>query len=697
MLNELLHQTQVKEMTHKQKRNRLPNFTPAEESFLLSLAHKHVNVIESKLTDGQIWEEKRKAWENIDIEFGNKFGFRRGCKNLREKYDNLKRKLRRIESKERNDDAQTFQKILFDENIEKLSAIVGFSPDCSSYDVEKDDVFEINPEMNNDFDETAQSCSLDGPIQDSEPVEKEGETKCLSSNSNPFAQSTKLKSSFQRSNRKKCFNVKEDSRSAEKHRWDCNRNKREAEKHRWEFEKHKLVVEKQKLELKEARLKTKLMKIKLKNFLARDDSKSCISAIPEDNFQIKPQLHLRVQNSTNEQSADEVQNSINIATLSTNIKVEPTLDIIDIGNDYEINSNDDRASNSLVEKRKRTDASSDVLGGMCKKVKAIPPVDEQQQWELALKNDMPDTSIGAHSSLLDPMKLVEANISSNIGGDDDNEGNDCNLTSEESIHLDATTDDQTEVSTDEHDFLKLLNKHKLQHYLAKLKEMNIGLDYLQYIEEVDVRDICGRDIGARIRLRGLLEDWRTSHGLSETVSNPLTKLNEAKRDIAELKTIIKQAQNTFHKDQSNTGTSKESQCRQNSNYKKVLPETPFQSVLDFKVFEELIKNSEEAYHNLITELTAQNIYNSVNFLKTSWRRIMSDHVAQHFCWTGTLEKPAIRTLSVTKALNEAYQRKFDFCTNDNFQRTIQPFFQHAKTRLQKKQNYEKLKAANITL
>lgn len=34
------------------------------------------------------------------------------------------------------------------------------------------DVFEINPEMNNDFDETAQSCSLDGPIQDAEPVEK---------------------------------------------------------------------------------------------------------------------------------------------------------------------------------------------------------------------------------------------------------------------------------------------------------------------------------------------------------------------------------------------------------------------------------------------------------------------------------------------------------------------------------------------
>lgn len=123
-------------MTHKQKRNRLPNFTPAEESFLLSLAHKHVDVIESRLTDGQIWEEKRKVWENINIEFGKKFGFRRGWKNLREKYDNLKRKLRRLESIEIND-GQT-QKIMVNENIEKLAVIVGLSADCSSNDVEND-------------------------------------------------------------------------------------------------------------------------------------------------------------------------------------------------------------------------------------------------------------------------------------------------------------------------------------------------------------------------------------------------------------------------------------------------------------------------------------------------------------------------------------------------------------------------------
>ncbi|XP_049314259.1 uncharacterized protein LOC105223375 isoform X1 [Bactrocera dorsalis] len=673
-------------MTHKQKRNRLPNFTPAEESFLLSLAHKYVNVIESKLTDAQIWEEKRKAWENIDIEFGNKFGFRRGSKNLREKYDNLKRKLRRMESKDRNDDEQTFQKLLFDENIEKLSAIVGFSADCSSNDVENNDTFETDPEMNNSFNATSQSSNFDDPIQDSETVQKESENKWLSSNSNHSAQTRKITPS-RRPDRKPCYNVN-NLRSAEKHRWDCKRNKREAEKHRWEFEKHKLIVEKQKWELKEARLKTKLLQMKLKNSIPRDDSKSCISTISEDYFQTKPQSLIRMQDKTNAQSVDEAQNLISVATLSTNVKVEPTLDIMDIGNNCTNNSNE----NCGVE----TKTDNEELGGMCKRIKTIPSVssDEQKQWELALKHDMPDTSNGAHSSFLDPIQLVETNIISCIGDDDDNEDDGCQ-TSEESIPSDATTDDQTKVSKHEHDFLKLLNKHRLQHYWAKLKDMNIGLDYLQYIEEVDVRDICGRDIGARIRFRALLVDWRTIHSLSETITSPIAVLKEAKRVIAELKAIIKQA--PFVKDQNSTITSKESQCSQHTNYKKVLPETPFQSVLDFKVFEELIKNSEEAYQNLITELTAQHIYNSVNFLKASWRRIMSDHVAQHFCWTGTLEKPAIRTLSVTKALKEAYQRKFDFCTNDDFQRTIQPFFQHAKTRLQKKQNYEKLKAANITL
>ncbi|XP_018794415.1 PREDICTED: uncharacterized protein LOC108972334 isoform X1 [Bactrocera latifrons] len=681
-------------MTHKQKRNRLPNFTPAEESFLLSLAHKYVNVIESKLTDAQIWEEKRKAWENIDIEFGNKFGFRRGSKNLREKYDNLKRKLRRMESKDRSDDEQTFQKLLFDENIEKLSAIIEFSADCSSNDVENNDSFGTDPVMNNNFNDTAQRCSFDDPIQDSETVEKEGEHKWLSSNSNHSAQSRKIKSS-RKPDLKPCYNIN-DLRSVEKHRWDCKRNKREAEKHRWEFEKNKLIVEKHKWELKEARLKTKLLQMKLKNFIPRNDSKSCIGAISEDCFQRKPESHIRMQNATNAQSVDKAQNSINIATLSTDVKVEPTLDIMDVGNDCAINSNENCASNSRVEKRNgTTKTNSEELGDMCKRVKTMPSVssNEQQQWELALKHDMPETSNNDHSSFLDPIQLVETNINSYIG-DDDDEDDGCQI-SEESIPLDATTDDKTKVSTHDDDFLKLLNKHKLAYYWSKLKEMNIGLDYLQYIEEVDVRDICGRDIGARIRFRALLEDWRTVHSLSETITSPITVLKEAKRVIAELKAIIKQA--PFVKDQNSAVTSKESQCSQYTNYKKVLPETPFHSVLDFKVFEELIKNSEEAYQNLITELTAQHIYNSVNFLKASWRRIMSDHVAQHFCWTGTLEKPAIRTLSVTKALKEAYQRKFNFCTNDDFQRTIQPFFLHAKTRLQKKQNYEKLKSTNITL
>ncbi|XP_054083187.1 uncharacterized protein LOC105218236 isoform X2 [Zeugodacus cucurbitae] len=664
-------------MTDKLKQNRLPNFTPAEESFLLSLANEHVALIESKPTDGHIWEEKRKVWENIDIEFGKKFGFRRGWKNLRKKYDNLKRKLRRLESKEGNV-GQMLENVMVDE------------ADTQSTDsVDKDDAFETEPEINHDLnDETVQSCSLDDPNEDSEPIENEDENKWFSSYSQYSAQNKKIKSVFLRPDRRERFSVKEELRSAERHRWDANRNKREAEKHKWEFEKHKLVVEKQKWELKEAKLKAKILQMKLKNFLTGNGSKSPISDMYEDSVQVNPKSHTGTQVYTNAHNNDEAQNLNSIDTFVTNIKVEPALEIIDIGNDSANNFTEDRSSSSRSEKRIRLDAREYVIdGSSCKKLKTIQPAfsDEQLQWEQALKNDMLDTP---KSHLLDTIQLVNANISPYVGDDDDDiESDTCNIPNEESMLLETTADDQMRVATNDHGFLTLLSKHKLQHYLPKLKEINIGIDYLQYIQETDIRDICGRDISARLRFRALLEDWRTAHRKS-----PQLEIDTTKRDIAELKALIKDAQNTFSK----AGASEESKGKQNSNYNKVLPAEPFHSVLDFKVFEELIKTTEEAYQNLIAELLTQNISNSVNFLKASWRRIMSDHVAQHFCWTGTQEKPAIRTLSVTKALKEAYQRKFDYCTYDDFQRAIQPFFQHAKTRLQKKQNYEKLKATNTT-
>lgn len=159
------------------------------------------------------------------------------------------------------------------------------------------------------------------------------------------------------------------------------------------------------------------------SFVTRDGSKSPISAI-------------------NTQNVDEAQNLINIDALSTKIKVEPTLDITDIGNGYATNSSDDCASMNRLEKRKTTDVNGEVLGDMRKKLKTIQPVssDEQQQWERSLKNDMLDTSIGADSSFLDPMQSVNANISSYICDDDNDVA--CNVPGDEYIPLEATTDDQ---------------------------------------------------------------------------------------------------------------------------------------------------------------------------------------------------------------------------------------------------------------
>ncbi|XP_053959080.1 uncharacterized protein LOC128863769 isoform X1 [Anastrepha ludens] len=665
------------------KRNRLPNFTSAEENFLLKLAQQHIKVVECKITDGPTWEMKRKVWAKIDSEFAKKFGLRRGSKNLREKYVNIKRKLRRSMSGVKEEASAEYKSIV-DESPERLAALARFSAVGNTEDADSDAINTFCTD-HNAFDETAQSCSLDDPIQESESGEYEHSNKELSWNSAPSIEGRNVRSifhSWERKNKdtsiepKHIFCENEELRSAEKHRWEAERFKREAELHKWELEKQKWLVEKQKLELNEAKLKMHILELKLKHSPIGKSSESSanIAAI-----QIGTEPVEEFLNSSGAHEGKETDSHTAVSTLSSQIKLEPTLDISDTpANSYSVTSNEDRLFN-ITRGHKRTANFESP----------IDPIDFNE--EQHHKNDMLDNSDAKNNSIDsscdDIPLLVNEEFDSEINNEDDDDA---------SISLNKKN------STD--DFLNLLTKYNLQHYFLKLRAVNVGLDCMKAIREVDLRDIFGCDIGARIRFRGLVQDWRVSNLNFNHLSNHQKELNEivTKKDIAELKSLIKSSPKTFYTEQQKVGNYLNQEAHEDINpvnviYKEILPEKPFHTVSEFKAFEKLISDSAEAYKNLVNEFTAQKSNHTVAFIKSSWRRIMTDNVAKHFCWTGTPEKPAIRTLRVTDALKEAYRRKYNYGSNEEFQRIIISFFQHAKTRLQKKQNYEKTKAPCLPL
>lgn len=66
-----------------------------EERILLSILKKHKPIVESKGLDAVTWKEKRICWEKIHKEFGKLSPTDRSIKNLKDKYENIKKKCRR--------------------------------------------------------------------------------------------------------------------------------------------------------------------------------------------------------------------------------------------------------------------------------------------------------------------------------------------------------------------------------------------------------------------------------------------------------------------------------------------------------------------------------------------------------------------------------------------------------------------------
>ncbi|KAF5298302.1 hypothetical protein FQR65_LT09813 [Abscondita terminalis] len=88
--------------TDKIKRNRDNNFTKEEELLFLTEIEKYKNIIECKMTDKINSSEKNDAWRKIQIGFNSNNGSHRNLEQLKNKYDNLKCKARKVVAENKN-------------------------------------------------------------------------------------------------------------------------------------------------------------------------------------------------------------------------------------------------------------------------------------------------------------------------------------------------------------------------------------------------------------------------------------------------------------------------------------------------------------------------------------------------------------------------------------------------------------------
>ncbi|XP_017467843.1 PREDICTED: uncharacterized protein LOC108360172 isoform X1 [Rhagoletis zephyria] len=82
----------------------------------------------------------------------------------------------------------------------------------------------------------------------------------------------------------------------------------------------------------------------------------------------------------------------------------------------------------------------------------------------------------------------------------------------------------------------------------------------------------------------------------------------------------------------------------------VLPRSPFKEKHAFMEFEKDLGSSSEKQQLLVSELEAINILNVDKCLRTYWRKIITDEVAELFSWKGTGTKCNAIGLATTAAI-----------------------------------------------
>uniref|UniRef100_A0A1A9UTK7 Regulatory protein zeste n=1 Tax=Glossina austeni TaxID=7395 RepID=A0A1A9UTK7_GLOAU len=232
----------------RNKRNRSANFSAQEERILLSILKKHKPIVESKGLDAVTWKEKRICWEKIHKEFGKLSPTDRSIKNLKDKYENIKKKCRRekkVTPKCEQIDFLQDSSSSFPDPLNELD-VSNFAKDEIEIHCNEIKEEEPNSSHSNINPETSQVSSL--------PAGEEDENTISSLASHP--KKAHEESSKPTSKRKVLQNLKEELLK-EQIKLFQNEDKRADEKH--------------KLEIKELELKIELLKreIELKSLLTK--------------------------------------------------------------------------------------------------------------------------------------------------------------------------------------------------------------------------------------------------------------------------------------------------------------------------------------------------------------------------------------------------------------------------------------------
>lgn len=80
---------------HTEKRHRGTNFSETEKDLLITMVEKYRTIIENKRSDAVCRKEKDRAWEKIGIEYAALSNIKRSTIELKHKYENIKRQLKK--------------------------------------------------------------------------------------------------------------------------------------------------------------------------------------------------------------------------------------------------------------------------------------------------------------------------------------------------------------------------------------------------------------------------------------------------------------------------------------------------------------------------------------------------------------------------------------------------------------------------
>ncbi|KAL4710088.1 hypothetical protein ACJJTC_016490 [Scirpophaga incertulas] len=141
----------------KQKRERSSNFSQEETNLLVSLIEAKKHVIENKKSDATTWQEKEKAWKDIEKTFNSASGaVFRDYKHLKIKYEAMKRDTRkrsaiiRAERFKTGGGTNTAPSLTTEQ--EKLKSMILFSVEGSESQFDSDLVLPSKPKEKRPFD-----------------------------------------------------------------------------------------------------------------------------------------------------------------------------------------------------------------------------------------------------------------------------------------------------------------------------------------------------------------------------------------------------------------------------------------------------------------------------------------------------------------------------------------------------------------